>query len=210
MEMKTYDNERSHRYAKWMMVSVGLLCMTGCAENWEYCSLRGVQTELPRLMDSQYSRRRDYTPAEMLTVQSGGGQTLLIARSSRAGVSSDVVAQLDEEVDRTFVVVLDGEPQAGKTYHVTPETGRVIEGTTFRPSWRPYRGLEGDVTIMSVSAEKIVAAVRLSALMLKPSDPERSLRGVHPFRTLGGNEPLLRQAQINFEGGVSPASAPAQ
>lgn len=208
--MATLESRRSYRCAGRWIGAICLVAMAGCSENWEYYSLRGVQTEFPPLLSSQYARRRDYTPDEMLPIRSGGGQTVLLARSTRAGTRGDV-AQLDEDVDRTFVLVLDGEPQAGKTYHITPDTGRVIEGTTFRPAWRPYRGLEGDVTVTSVDADKITAAVRVSTLTLKASDPERRLSGVHVFRALGGNEASLRQAQINFEGGMlPPASAPAK
>ena len=201
--MTTHNHGHSHRYARWMTACIGLLA-AGCSQTWEYHALRGVQAEFPALMDAQWSKRRDYTSAEMLSVQPGGAQTLLIARSSRPGVRADV-AQMDEEVDRTYVIAADGEPQAGKTYHVTPDSGRVIEGTSFRPAWRPYRGLEGDVTIMSISANKIIAAVRVSGLSLKHSDPERRFSGVHTFQMLSGGEGFLRQAQIQFHGGIAPA-----
>lgn len=171
---------------------------TGCAEKWEYRALRNVQTTLPGLMDKQWSHRREYTAAEMLPVQAGGPQTLLIARRSKKAIIGDV-AQLDEKVNRTFVLVLDGPPQAGKTYKITPDNGRLIEGTTFRPSWRPYRGIEGDVTILSVSATKISASVRVTALTLRLSDAQQRLSGVYSFKPVGQGEAFLAEAQIRAE-----------
>jgi hypothetical protein len=175
----------------------GVCGLIGCGETWDYHALRGVQTNLPRLMDSQWSRKRDYTEAEMLAVRSGGTQTILVGRVTKPPVYNDV-AQLDEAVSRTYVLVLD-EMQVGKTYHITPDNGRVIEGTSFRPAWRPYRGLEGDVTILSVSKDTISAAVRVSSLSLKTTDPERSMNGVHSFKTATGTEPGLVKAQINVK-----------
>src|SRR5690606_31350655 len=82
--------------------------ITGCGDSystlrdrWDYYSLREVRTELPSLMDRQWARRRNYTPDEMLAVQPGGSQTLLIARVTRPPVYNDV-AQLDEQVSHTF------------------------------------------------------------------------------------------------------------
>ncbi|HON69381.1 MAG TPA: hypothetical protein PLS23_23110, partial [Phycisphaerae bacterium] len=187
------------------------LAITGCGDSystlrdrWDYYSLREVRTELPSLMDRQWARRRNYTPDEMLAVQPGGSQTLLIARVTRPPVYNDV-AQLDEQVSHTFVIVLDEPVKAGQTYHITPDNGRLIEGTDFRPAWRPYRGLEGDVTILSVSKDAIVAAVRVSALRLKVTDPPRSMSGMHRYRVATGVEPELAKAQINFQG-VVPAA----
>jgi len=184
-----------------------LFLLAGCAEQWDYYSLHGVQTDLPPLMDKQWSRRRDYSEAEMLAVRPGGSQTLLIARFGKPGISGDV-AQLDEDQNRTFIMVLDGPVKTG-TYHITPDSGRLIESTPFRPAWRPYRGLEGDVTVLSVSPEKIVAAVRVSTVRLKASDPDRRLSGTNTFQTMGGEEPALREAQINVTGiaGDFPADA---
>jgi hypothetical protein len=187
------------------------LAVTGCGDSystirdrWDYYSLRDVRTDLPSLMDRQWSRRRNYTPDEMLAVQAGGSQTLLIARVTRPPVYNDV-AQLDERVSHTFVIVLDEPVKAGQTYHITPDNGRLIEGTNFRPAWRPYRGLEGDVTILSVSDDSISAAIRVSALTLKVTDPERSMGGMHKFRIATGGEPELAKAQISFEG-AAPAA----
>ena len=116
--------------------------IAGCAEQWEYRNLRDVQATMPGLLDKQWAKRREYTPAEMLVVQAGGPQTLLIARRSKKATIGDV-AQLDEQVNRTFVMALDGPPQAGKTYRISPDNGRLIEGTSFRPAWRPYLRYRG-------------------------------------------------------------------
>lgn len=182
---------------------VGLGVISGCGDKWDYYALRDVQTNLPQLMDRQWSQRREYSEAEMLAVRPGGSQTVLVGRATRSPVYNDV-AQLDEQVSRTFVIVLD-EVQAGKTYHVTPDNGRVIEGTSFRPALRPYRGIEGDVTVMSVSGSAVTAAVRLTGLTLKQTDPERSMSGVHAFKIATGGEPELRKAQINVAGGLGAA-----
>ncbi|MBI4580957.1 MAG: hypothetical protein HY718_14715 [Planctomycetes bacterium] len=192
----------ARRIGRWSFAVLCLVAAAGCSQTWEYHALRDVQTELPNLTDRQWSRRREYSDAEKLAVRAGGTQVLLIARSSRPAIEGDV-AQLDEQVSHTFIIVLDGPVKAGRTYHVTPDNGRLIEGTTFRPAWRPYRGLEGDVTITAVSQRSIDAAVRLTGLTLKASDPARSLSGVHSFKIIGGGDPFLDQAQIRFEGGGS-------
>lgn len=182
------------------------LATTGCGEKWSYYSLRDVQADMPQLMDSRWSQKRDYSEAEMLAVRAGGPQTLLVAVADRPPVYNDV-AQLDEQVSRTFVIALDEALRAGHTYRITAETGRLIEGTTFRPAWRPYRGLEGEVTVLAVSSNSIRAAVRVTALTLKHTDPSRSLRGVYTFQTAGVDEPELYKAQIRFAGGVPAAEA---
>jgi hypothetical protein len=193
---------RIHLTSRVLVTGSILACtaVTGCSERWDYYSLRGVQTQMPPLMDRQWSQRREYSQAEMLAVRAGGDQTVLVARAMRHPVHNDV-AQLDEQVSRTFVMTIDEPLQAGKTYRITPENGRLIEGTTFRPAWRPYQGLEGELTVLSVSSSSIRAAVRVSTLTLKTTDPTRSLRGAHTFKTARGDEPELYQAQINFAGG---------
>lgn len=205
------SHSRSHLALRVLSVGCVLFCLsalTGCGEKWDYYSLRGVQTQLPQLLDRQWSQKRDYSEAEMLAVRPGGSQTILIGRVSRPPVYNDV-AQLDEAVSRTYVIVLDEPLETGKTYHVTPEQARVIEGTTFRPAWRPYRGLEGDVTVMGVSADSVTAAVRVSSLTLRNTDPERRMSGMHKFKIATGAEPELRKAQINVMGGLpaEPAAA---
>ncbi|MCL4867067.1 MAG: hypothetical protein KJZ47_14325, partial [Gemmatimonadales bacterium] len=171
-------------------------------DRWAYYTLRDVQTEMPYLLDREWNRRREYTQAEMLAVRPGGDQTLLIARAVRNPVYNDV-AQRDEQVSRTFVIALDEPAKAGKTYRLTAESGRLIEGTTFRPAWRPYRGLEGEVTVLGVSDNAIRAAVRVTGLTLEMADPDRALRGVFTFKTATGAEPELQQAQVNFLGEIS-------
>lgn len=182
------------------------IAMAGCSEKWSYYSLRDVQANMPQLMDSRWSQKRDYSEAEMLAVRLGGPQTLLVAVANRPPVYNDV-AQLDEQVSRTFVIALDEALQAGQTYRITAETGRLIEGTTFRPAWRPYRGLEGEVTILAVSSNSIRAAVRVTALTLKNTAPSRALRGVYTFKTANVDEPELYRAQIRFAGGMPAGEA---
>lgn len=199
----------AHRFANRILIGsvmlAGLTAALGCGEKWDYYALRDVQTNLPQLMDRQWSQRREYSEAEMLAIRAGGSQTVLIGRVTKPPVYNDV-AQLDEQVSRTFVIVLD-EVQVGKTYHITPENGRVIEGTSFRPALRPYRGVEGDVTIMGVSDSAITAAVRVTGLTLRQTDPDRSMSGAHTFKIATGGEPELRKAQINVEGGMSATPA---
>lgn len=201
---------RSHRWTRHVLITgpvlASVFAASGCSEQWDNYALRGVQTNLPGLMEAQWSRRRDYTEAEMLAVRSGGSQTVLVARASKPAVYNDV-AQLDEQVSHTFVLVLD-EVRGGRTYRITAENGRVIEGTSFRPAWRPYRGLEGEVTILSDSKDAVTAAVRVTALTLRQNDPARSMSGTHRFKVAAGGEPGLRKAQINFDGGAA-AEPPA-
>jgi hypothetical protein len=136
----------------------------------------------------------------MLAVQAGGPQTLLIARRSKKATIGDV-AQLDEQVNRTFVMALDGPPQAGKTYHISPDNGRLIEGTSFRPAWRPYRGIEGEVTVLGVSKSgEVKAAVRVTTLSLRQSEEERRLSGLYSFKPVAPGEPFLSEAQIRMGG----------
>jgi hypothetical protein len=186
----------------------GLLAATGCSEKWDYRALRDVQADFPRLSDPQWSRKREFSDAELLGIRPGGPQVLLVARASKPPTIGDV-AQLDEQVSRSYVIAIDGPIQVGRTYHITPDNGRLIEGTTFRPAWRPYRGLEGDVTILSASASKVDAAVRVSALTLRNTDPERSLSGAHEFKVIQGHDPFLRQSMIRLEGGP-PEEPPAE
>lgn len=171
---------------------------TGCAEKWDYRVLQGVHTPMPNLMDKQWSQRREYTSAEMLPAYAGGSQTLLIARRSKKAIVGDV-AQLDEQVSQTFVLALEGPPQAGQKYRITPDNGRLIEGTTFRPSWRPYRGIEGEVTILGVSDSKIRAAVAVTALTLRHNDPKQRLSGIFSFKPVSHGDTFLAEAQIKAE-----------
>lgn len=187
------------RYCGSVTVAAVLLFMTlasGCGDQWRFAAVRDVRADLPNLMDRQWQQRRDYTPDEMLDVYAGGGQTLLVASKTRPGTWGDV-AQLDEDVRRTYVIVLDEVPQAGKTYRITPDNGRLIEGTNFRPSWRPYRGIEGELTVLAASDKAVTAAVRATTLWLKKSEAEHRLTGTHTFDIISGDEPWLRQAQID-------------
>lgn len=198
------SNSRNRLPVRVLVTGAALACLLpaiGCNQKWDYYALRGVQADVPGLLDEQWSHRREYSEAEMFAVHPGGAQTVLVARESKPPRYNDV-AQLDEAVSRTFVIVLDGEPRMGKTYHVTPGNGRVIEGTTFRPAWRPYRGLEGDLTIVGMSKDTITAAVRVTSLTLRNTDPERRMTGVHEFKIATGMEPGLRKAQVNFAGGA--------
>ena len=90
----------------------GLLAATGCSEKWDYRALRAVQADFPRLTDPQWSRKREFSEAELLGIRPGGPQVVLVARASKPPTIGDV-AQLDEQVSRTFVIAIDGPLQVG-------------------------------------------------------------------------------------------------
>ena len=109
---------------------------------------------------------------------------------------------------RTVVMGLDGPPQAGKTYRINPDNGRLIEGTTFRPAWRPYRGIEGEVTVLSVSKAGVVrAAIRVTTLTLRQSEEEQRMSGIFSFKPVGPDDAFLSEAQLRV-GGMSAAMEP--
>ncbi|MCL2330151.1 MAG: hypothetical protein FWC56_02490 [Phycisphaerae bacterium] len=185
--------QRNHLWGIVCLLAMPILA--GCGGQWEYRCLHDVQTSMPDLLDQQWSQRRDFTPAELLAVQSGGEQTLLIAHYTKQATTGDV-AQFDERVNYSFVIAIDGRPKVGKTYRVTPDTGRLIESSTFWPAKRPYRGIEGQVTILSASANKVEALVRVTTLTLRQGELQRRLSGIFTFKTTTPDDPSLGEAQI--------------
>ncbi len=150
----------------------------GCHETRESWVLRNVQVKLPA-MEAGEDRSGGLT--EWLNVQSGGGRTLLVHCHG-----SDDPAVTDDEWSHTFVVVLDGPPVIG-TVAVTPENGRLIEGSAWLPPRRPYKGLKGELFIAAVEDQgRVLADCRLESVNTHADEPVQVVDGRYGFMPPAG------------------------
>lgn len=152
----------------------------GCgSRQWHHWALHDVGVALPDLRTDDRVTRRAGTASEPLEIMTGGGgQTVLIAYETY-----DNPQRTDEEWGRAYVVVLDGPPAEGR-FEVTPENGRFIEHSAFRPARRPYVGLDGHVRILSVESDgDVVAHCVLRSYLRDDRDPGHVFRGTVQFDT---------------------------
>lgn len=177
--------------------------LAGCHQHWSYAALKGAQVSLPDARDREWRMRRDRTRAELLDVQVGGTQTLLVANWWK-----DDPAVPDDEWTRAFVVVLD-DLKLGN-HHVSPDNGRLIENSAWRKARKPYAGLEGRVTIIGVGERSITADCALYTVPFEQTEPEWKLRGMHAFEIVGPGSAELTRACINAEGGALPPGEPTE
>ena len=171
-------------------ITICLLATTGCHDSSHYWVLADVRVSLPAITAEDRPLARAGSPAELLAVDPGGDQTVLVAADLH-----DNPEVLDDERARTFVVVLDGPPARG-TYVVTPENARLILNSVWRPARRPYVGLEGRVEILSVAPNGIRAYCVLRRVMINTRERFHVLRGRYRFETPAGDDLRLKQAGI--------------
>ena len=62
-----------------LIIAVAVPALAGCHQHWSYNALKGAQVSLPNTQDREWRMRRDRTRPELLDVQVGGTQMLLVA-----------------------------------------------------------------------------------------------------------------------------------
>ncbi len=186
-----------------LIIAVAVPALAGCHQHWSYNALKGAQVSLPNTQDREWRMRRDRTRPELLDVQVGGTQMLLVANWWK-----DDPTVADDEWTRSFVVVLE-DLKIGN-HHVSPDNGRLIEHSVWRKARKPYAGLEGRVTIMGVGERSIIADCALYTVPDEQSEPEWKLRGMHTFEIVGPGSPELVRACISADGGANAPGEPTE
>lgn len=179
-----------HRQHRLQAPPAGLFCLaawvcfgTGCHQMHEYRVVTDARVTFPG-PETREMRRRAGAPADVLTVASGGHQTVLIACHAH-----DDPKVTNDEWSRAFVIALDEPPEPGTTYEVTPANGRLIEDRPFHPARIPYTGIEGEVTIVRVRHDgDLIVDCRVRSVLAYAGERPRVLRGRHRFRVVHGEE----------------------
>jgi len=155
-----------------------------------------VSVKLPEITGRERPVRRAGAPGEPLHVSAGGTQTVLVRCTSRDDPDKE-----DDEWSRALVIVLDGPPVKGAIIEVSPANGRLIENSAWRPAREPYAGLEGKITIVSVTNQRVVADCSVRNIIKQSGDPVHSLRGEYEFEISPFADATLAECAILMEGG---------
>lgn len=181
--------------------AMGLLLLAGCHDRWHYWCVVDAGTLLPTEEQVDRLGRRAAMPAEPLDIDVNGSQTVLIA-----AMIHDDPAKADDERGYTFVAVIDGSAQPGK-YEITPDNGRFIEHSTWKPPRRPYRGAEGTVRIHRVENGTVIASCNLRNSYVL-GEPRHVFRGRRTFQIVRDNTDLLNLAGVRLLQSVNLGAEP--
>ncbi len=168
----------------------------GCSQAQHGYAIPDANVTLPPYTGAEWPMRRAGSPPELLAVQSGGNQVVLL----RCTTSEDIYYSY-RNWGRSFVLVLDGPLQKGRI-EITPENGRLIENADWNPPRQPYVGLEGSINIVSVSKSGILAECNVHNQIRRTGEPVHSLRGMYLFDVGAGTPGVLRRC------GIEPVFAP--
>jgi hypothetical protein len=175
--------------------------LAGCHDRWHYWSVIDASAPLPSEDQVDRLGQRAAMPAEPLDIDVNGDQTVLIA-----AMIHDDPNKTDDERGYTFVAVIDGPPKRGK-YEITPENGRFIEHSKWKPPRRPYRGAEGTVRIYRVKGNTVIARCNLRNSYVL-GEPRHVFRGQREFRMVRDNTRLLNLAGIRLLQSVDMGEKP--
>ena len=173
-------------------------------------ALPGVSVQMPPITGKERPARRAGSPSEPLVVGAGGNQTVLV----HCETEQIIPGALHETWHRTHVIVLDG-PLASGTYEVTPQNGRLIELSNYRPARQPYVGLEGKVEILRVAGGRVLANCSVRNVIKISGEPVYPLRGLYEFEITSGETLTPSNSGLEIAPGAgampqAPAAAPAE
>ena len=152
------------------------LAAAGCSQTQHDWAIANADVTLPAMEERAYALRRAGSPPELLGIASGGSQLVLVRVTTSADPYYDY-----RRWGRAFVIVLDAPVSRGRV-PITPENGRFIEQADWAPAREPYVGLEGSITILSVSAREVLADCSVRSMIRRTGDQAYTLRGLHTFR----------------------------
>jgi hypothetical protein len=176
------------------MIAVAcLFATTGCHRATDSWAVTDVNIAFPPITGAERPTERAGSPAELLEIYSGGQQTALIHC-----VISDNPKKTDDERSRAHVIVIDGEPKPG-TYEVSPANGRLVQNSAWRPARKPYGGLEGEITIVKIKGNRVIAECSIRNIISRTGDPVYPLRGRYEFEMMPADQVPLDECGIQLK-----------
>lgn len=170
-----------------------LFATTGCHRATDSWALTDVNVAFPPITGAERPAERAGSPAELLEIYSGGQQTALIHCVIR-----DNPKRTDDERSRAHVIVLDGQPTPG-TYEVSPANGRLVQNSAWRPARKPYSGLEGEINIIEIKNNRVVAECSIRNIITRTGDPVYPLRGRYEFEIVPADQLPLDECGIQLK-----------
>jgi hypothetical protein len=199
------------------LLAAGTALLAGCAESSSDVSrvdltepgarvsaaIPGVNVSLPPITGKERPARRAGAAGEPLAIGAGGNQTALI----HCETEQIIPGALHEKWHRAHLIVLDG-PLATGTYEVTPQNGRLIEFSNYRPARQPYVGLEGKIEVLRISGGTVLANCSVRNVIKMSGEPVYALRGLYRFQISTGEtlSPGVCGLQVAPGAGAMPAA----
>lgn len=178
----------------WVSVLGLLAAGAGCSQTQRGYAIPNASVSLPPMELRREVLKRAGAPAEPLAVATGGSQLLLVHCTTMTDRYYEY-----RRWHRAFVIVLD-TPVARGRMEITPENGRLIENAPWAPVRQPYIGLDGEINVLSVSADGVLADCSVHSRIRNTGEPVYSLRGLYLFKV--GQAPPGELAQCGI--GAAP------